>query len=98
MTDALNYLHRMRVWLVITALLLAVIGYMAPQQLPVVGYKLALVTLAAVVAYQIDRTLFARAPHITAELLVHNQYLAGARLIARALVFVGAVLGMTLGI
>ena len=49
---------RLSGWLVITMCLMAGIWFMAPQQLPVSLYKLSLVTLAAVVGYWLDRSLF----------------------------------------
>ena len=49
---------RLWVWMLITVVLLAAVFAVAPQQLPVSLYKLSLVTLAAVVGYWIDRSLF----------------------------------------
>ena len=51
-------LPRLSGWLVVTLVLLACVWAIAPQQLPVSLYKLSLVTLAAVVGYWIDRSLF----------------------------------------
>jgi hypothetical protein len=76
---------------------MGLIAWLAPQQLSVVAYKAVLLTLATVLAYQIDRGLFQHAPGMSA-LLNTNPVLAAARLIARALVFLGVVLGVTLGI
>ncbi len=45
-------------WLIATLLLLVVIAMLAPQQLPVSVYKLSLVTMAGVVGYWLDRSLF----------------------------------------
>lgn len=45
-------------WLLITLALLLCVWAIAPQQLPVSLYKLSLVTLAAVVGYWLDRSLF----------------------------------------
>ena len=45
-------------WLIATVLLLAVIGLLYPQQLPVSLYKLSLVTMAGVAGYWLDRSLF----------------------------------------
>lgn len=42
----------------LAAALLVVIAFAAPQQLKVVAYKLALVTLAAVIGYWVDRLVF----------------------------------------
>lgn len=49
---------RLSGWLIITLVLLACVWAIAPQQLPVSLYKLSLVTLAAVVGYWLDRSLF----------------------------------------
>lgn len=45
-------------WALITLALLVAVWALAPQQLPVSLYKLSLVTLAAVVGYWFDRSLF----------------------------------------
>lgn len=45
-------------WLIVTLLLLVAIAVMAPQQLPVSLYKLSLVSMAGVVGYWLDRSLF----------------------------------------
>lgn len=51
-------LPRLSGWLLITLLLVLAVLLLAPQQLPVSLYKLSLVSLAAVVGYWIDRSLF----------------------------------------
>lgn len=51
-------LPRLSGWMLITICLMVGILALAPQQLPVTMYKLSLVTLAAVVGYWIDRSLF----------------------------------------
>lgn len=51
-------LPRLFGWLIATILLLFVIALLAPQQLPVSLYKLSLVTMAGVVGYWLDRSLF----------------------------------------
>ena len=43
---------------VLAAVLLALIAWLSPVQLPVVLYKVALITLAAVIGYWLDRALF----------------------------------------
>ena len=45
-------------WLAVAVLLLAVIAVVSPVQLPVVLYKAALIALAAVIGYWLDRALF----------------------------------------
>ena len=57
-------LPRMSGWLFIMVLLMAAVWLLAPHQLMVSLYKLSLVTLAAVVGYWLDRSLFPYArPH-----------------------------------
>lgn len=51
-------LPRLTTWLFVAALLIITIGTVSPQQVPVVIYKLSLVSLAAVESYWIDRALF----------------------------------------
>jgi hypothetical protein len=49
---------RLSGWLLISLLLAALVWAIAPQQLPVSLYKLSLVTLAGVVGYWLDRSMF----------------------------------------
>ena len=57
-------LPRMSGWLFIVLLLMVAVWLLAPHQLMVSLYKLSLVTLAAVVGYWLDRSLFPYArPH-----------------------------------
>ena len=49
---------RSSLFIVLAVLLLALIAVVAPVQLPVVLYKAALIALAAVIGYWLDRALF----------------------------------------
>ena len=49
---------RTTTWLVLAVLLLVALAIVAPPQLPVVLYKAALIALAAVIGYWLDRALF----------------------------------------
>lgn len=49
---------RMAGWLLAALLLVVAIALISPQQLPVALYKLSLISLAAFVAYWLDRSLF----------------------------------------
>jgi hypothetical protein len=102
---------RLVVWLLVSVVLLAGIALISPQQLPVVLYKIALVTIAAVLAYWLDRTLFPYArPHILFDncnaLISDSQIDAGRQLrwhaslstLRRALIVLACVLGLTLGL
>jgi hypothetical protein len=51
-------LPRLIGWAFVTLLLSFAVWWMAPQQLPVTAYKLSLVTLAGVIGYWLDRSLF----------------------------------------
>ena len=45
-------------WLIMAVLLLVAVGFIAPQQLPVILVKLCLVAVGAVAGYWMDRELF----------------------------------------
>lgn len=49
---------RSTLWLVLAALLLFAMAMLSPAQLPVALYKAALIALAAVLGYWLDRALF----------------------------------------
>jgi hypothetical protein len=102
---------RLAFWLLVSVVLLAGIALISPQQLPVVLYKIALVTIAAVLGYWLDRTLFPYArPHKTFEeatragksrdfdFCVKLGMIAGVLSIRRALIVLACVLGLTLGL
>lgn len=51
-------LPRLSGWLVASVALFVVIGWTSSAQIPVVIYKLSLVSLSAVLGYWLDRSLF----------------------------------------
>ena len=59
-TAFLSHVKQLRLggWILTAVLLLVLIALMSPQQLPVVIYKLSLITLAAVLGYWLDCSLF----------------------------------------
>lgn len=65
-------LPRLIGWIFITLLLTAAVWALAPQQLPVTAYKLSLVTLAGVIGYWLDRSLFPYARPDSFQQLVHE--------------------------
>lgn len=89
----IKQLPRLYGWALFTALLLLVVWYLAPHQIPVVLYKITLVTLGVVIAYWLDRALF---PGMRPHLLVG--WFAVAAGIRRALIVIACVLGLTLGL
>lgn len=89
-------LPRMWLWTIISIGLLLTLFVIRPEQLQVVLYKLLLVTLAAVVAYWIDRSLFPYAqdrPHQC----IGGIHIVGAWM-RRAVIVLACILGMTLGL
>lgn len=54
-------LERLLGWQLTALLLLGLIALVSPQQLSVVIYKISLITLAAVLGYWLDRSLFPKA-------------------------------------
>ena len=87
---------RMLDWVFYSIVLAGIVYWVAPQQLTVVAYKAALVALATVLAYMIDLSLFKRVERIGNE--SKRDVYSAARLLARALVFLGTVVALTLGI
>lgn len=49
---------RLSGWLIASVVLFALIGWTSSAQIPVVIYKLSLVSLSAVLGYWLDRSLF----------------------------------------
>ncbi|HIA7749082.1 TPA: putative holin [Escherichia coli] len=102
---------RLRGWLVAAVLLLLIIAPVSPQQLPVVVYKLSLISLAAVLGYWLDRSLFPKAR--PGQYLKHDERLMAegrwpvqtglhlvfsAALIRRALIVAAVCLAVAMGL
>lgn len=90
-------LPRMSGWLLITLILLVLIWLLSPQQLIVSLYKLLLITMAAVVAYWIDRSLFPYARPDDLSLGTSDMLMASAML-RRAIIVGAAMLAVSLGV
>jgi len=63
-------------WLVVSALLLGVIAWSSPVQLPVVLYKAALLALGTVIGYWADRGLF---PYARPDSYLVSEWRGGGR-------------------
>lgn len=88
---------RLSLWWSLTILLGALVYYLSPQQFPIILYKMSLVSLASIVAYWIDRSLFKFAwPKI--DEYMQRDMVTSARVLARSFVYLGTVLGITLGL
>lgn len=94
--EAAGAVRRMWGWLVLSAVLLLLIHATAPQQVEVIVYKTALVTLAAALAYLVDRSLYRRLRGINTAM--PQDMLSAARVLARAIVLLAIVVGITGGI
>ncbi|MCG5047308.1 putative holin [Pectobacterium brasiliense] len=107
----LTRLKRLIGWQLTAVLLLVVIALVSPQQLPVVIYKISLITLAAVLGYWLDRSLFPKAG--LAQYLVHDpermeqgeypvkhdcQRVFAAALIRRAIIVAAVCLSVATGL
>ena len=105
-------LPRLVGWLISTVAIMIALAFFAFEQMPVIGYKLALVMLGAVLGYWIDRSLFPYArPH---ECLPNRNCPGGgatdpqeafrytvafaAACLRRSLIVLACVLGLTLGL
>jgi len=88
---------RMSGWTLITIGLVAAIWVVSPKQLEVVAYKTLLLTLAVVLSYHADRAIFKRVRDRLGPDMPRDIF-AAARLLSRALIFLGCVLGLTLGL
>lgn len=89
-------LPRMWFWSIISLGLLLALYFIRPEQLQVVLYKAALVTIAATLAYWIDRSLFPYAQARPHQCISFMQ-IVGAWM-RRAVIVLACVLGMTLGL
>jgi hypothetical protein len=90
-------LPRMWDWWVATVAAAVLVWWLAPAQFQVVAYKISLITLAIMVAYWADKSLFSRASDRIHKKMQRDVY-GAARLLTRALVVLAVVLGITLGI
>ena len=89
---------RLAGWMLAAILLSALVFEVSPQQMKVVAYKLDLVMLAAFVSYWLDRSIFGETaqPRLT-KYDARDTY-GAARILCRALIYLGTVLGLTLGL
>lgn len=83
-------------WWISAVVLIAVIGFVADQQLPILMFKIAQVCVGLLMAYVADRTLFSNAQDIDHGM--PRDILSGCRLLARAIVAGFVIVGVTVGI
>lgn len=98
---------RMIDWAALAVALFVVVAIVAPQNVAVVVYKLALVALGGVLGYWLDRSLFPYArpdafePGIADGPEAWLRYLSlafAAAMVRRALIVAAAMVGVTLGL
>lgn len=96
-------LPRLTGWLLVALALVAVVWFVAPQQLPVSLYKLSLVVSAAVAGYWLDRALFPYARPDRIHLALQAASSDGqvialcAAMLRRAVIVAAAMVAMGLG-
>lgn len=95
--DIRKLIPRLPGWYLSAALLVVAIWWVSPAQLPVVSYKILLVAVAVVVSYIADRSMFARVSDRLVGTMPRDVFSA-ARILARAIIFLACMIGMTLGI
>lgn len=94
----MQLLPRCFTWMLISILLLVFVSFISPKELPVILYKLSMVTTGSVVGYWIDRALFPYdRPHSYSE-SGEDLIPRGLAMLRRALVVIACVLGLTLGL
>ena len=105
-------LPRLTLWVFVTMALMICLALAAPEQMPVIAYKVALVTLGVVLAYWLDRALFPYArPHEympkpigpggcgpDPQAADRDTVAFAAACMRRALIVLACVLGLTLGL
>lgn len=90
-------LPRMWDWMAITVVLVLLVWWIAPRQLEVVAYKTLLVSLAAVMTFWIDRSLYRRlSDHI--DIRMDCAIISAARVLVRGIIFLACVLGIGMGL
>jgi len=86
---------RLTFFAILAAALAVLVAALAPQQLPVIIYKFALVTLAAVLGYWLDRHLF---PYGRPHALIHTDAAFGWAMMRRAIIVVGTMIAFGLAL
>lgn len=95
-TQAFRAVKRQRNLWVLFAITLAVVGFFAAQQIPVLIFKNLQVINAVILAYFADRALFRNVIGVGESL--ENSSLGPARILARALVALAVIAGLTIGV
>lgn len=94
----MQLIPRCFLWMLISVLLLFSVAAISPKEIPVILYKLSMVTTGAVLGYWIDRALYPYdRPHSYAE-AGEDLIPRGLAMLRRALVVIACVLGLTLGL
>jgi len=86
---------RTKYWIYFTALMLALVGFLAPQQIPLTIYKLSIWGLAVPLSYWVDRWLMKHAVSMK-DLSNRHEMVASTRMLCRVLVYFGTALCLAL--
>ena len=93
----LKKLKRAPGWWLLALAALAIVGYIRPEQLEIVVYKLSLLCLAGVIGLHFDRAV---CPYARPEDLMDKgeEKLCLAAMVRRAIIIAGAMLAMAMGL
>lgn len=89
---------RLSGWLAASIVLIALIALISPQQVPVVIYKLSLISLAAVLGYWLDRSLFPYARPDYFQMNDDEQRLFAGAMLRRAVIVAAVCLAVAMGL
>ena len=88
---------RLWLWMITAAVLAVLVALIAPQQIGNVLMKTLLVFMAGITSYFLDRAFFLFVEVKLDDTLPHD-VIGGARIVARALIFIGCVMGYGLAV
>ena len=96
MSETKVHVKRFGGWWLLALIPLGAVLVLAPQQGEVLLYKLCQVAIAVLLSYWADRVIFRNAPQI--DPAMPRDIVSAARLLTRAIVVLGILVGLTVGI
>ncbi len=91
----LEHFKRLPGWWIASAILLAIISLIAFQQVGVLLYKTLQVTWGITLAYIADKALFENTLQVDQ---IDHDFFGGCRLLARALIVLGVLIAISIGL
>ena len=91
-----NHVRRLGGWWLVVVLAIVVVAFTEPQAMSVLPWKILQVAVAITIGYVADRTLYLKAPDIDKDM--PRDQVTTARLICRAIIVLGVIIGLTTGL